>query len=149
MSTFTPQQIRQWRRYEEIRLSGVCNMLELPTRFPNEFSREDIKFIIENYDALKANERKSPTAERLEMNSKDVIDAVKAATAHLACKMAALAAVIANPKASNCERTIADLEAKRAKVVLALAEASVEYAQVDTAYQNAVAGVEGVHPKPA
>lgn len=54
MPAFTSKQIEQWRRYEEIRLSGVCNMVELPAHFPDEFSEDDAHFIITNYKGLKA-----------------------------------------------------------------------------------------------
>ena len=43
---------RQWLRYVELQKKGEFSMLELPRRFPDEFSPEDLLYIIRNFEEL-------------------------------------------------------------------------------------------------
>lgn len=53
MSKFTEQQLRDWKIYEKVRISGRFNMLFPEARVATGLSREDYLFVIKNYIELR------------------------------------------------------------------------------------------------
>lgn len=54
MSTkFTEQQIRNWRKYENVRLDGSWNMFDPRSMRASGLSREDYFFCLKNYSELR------------------------------------------------------------------------------------------------
>jgi len=50
---FTERQIEAWKEFEEVRQSGVVNMMSPQVRDLCDITRDEHLFIIENYSALK------------------------------------------------------------------------------------------------
>ena len=53
MKTFTPQQIANWRKYEEVRKSGVYNMWAPQAQSAAGLTSDDYFFVMEHFDELK------------------------------------------------------------------------------------------------
>jgi predicted sulfurtransferase len=51
--TFTDQQLKDWAAYEEVRLSGECNMFDRRAAVAAGLSQDEHLFCMANYDALK------------------------------------------------------------------------------------------------
>lgn len=54
MTTFTEQQLSDWRRYEKVRRSGCFNMLSELARDATRLDRDRYLFVLHNYAALQA-----------------------------------------------------------------------------------------------
>lgn len=52
-SKFTEQQLKNWKRYEDVRKSGRHNMLTPNARQATGLEREDYWFCVHNYSELK------------------------------------------------------------------------------------------------
>lgn len=53
MKTFTEEQLKNWRAYEEVRSEGNWNMWARQAREATGLSKEDYLYVIENFSALK------------------------------------------------------------------------------------------------
>ena len=56
---FTKQQVRNWRLYEAVRVSGFFNMYDPRAHEATTLTKEDYLFVIEHYAELKAKARGS------------------------------------------------------------------------------------------
>ena len=60
---FTPEQLRQFRRYEQVRAGGRFNMFDPRARAATGLSGDEYFFVIDNYDALRAEASKEKSNE--------------------------------------------------------------------------------------
>lgn len=51
---FTPQQLNNWRAFESVRESGAFNMLDPRAQLVSMIPKDEYRFVLSNYDALKA-----------------------------------------------------------------------------------------------
>jgi hypothetical protein len=51
---YTEQEIKNWRRYEEVRSEGLYNMINRDAQEATGLSRGDYFFTLRNYSGLKA-----------------------------------------------------------------------------------------------
>jgi hypothetical protein len=63
--TFTPQQLADWRKYEQVRKSGRFNMLFPGARAATRLSESRYTFALENYVALRDAQPKLKTSAAL------------------------------------------------------------------------------------
>lgn len=53
-TTFTPEQIDDWRRYERVRQGGRYNMYDPRARGATGLDGDEYRFVMKNYSELKA-----------------------------------------------------------------------------------------------